>query len=185
MQLDDLAIRNLCLEQYQQADNMTDEISAVAMLANLDCPEREQVLTAFYARWQHEPLVVDKWFALQATSQLPDTLVRVKLLLHHPAFTIKNPNKVRALIGAFCQANPVRFHEVSGAGYVFLADQVLEIDALNPQIAARLLGVLSHWRRYDDHRQDLMKYQLERILKAPRLSPDVYEIATKSLGDKD
>ena len=185
MQLDDPAIRTLCMEQYRHAGNMTDELSALGMLASCDCPERGEALATFFERWQHEPLVVDKWFTLQATSQLPGTLAEVKALLNHKAFSIKNPNKVRALIGAFCQGNPVRFHAANGAGYAFLADQVLVLNAINPQIAARLLSAFTRWRKYDADRRLRMQVQLERILNVADLSPDVYEIAAKSLDNKN
>ncbi|MDX1655019.1 MAG: aminopeptidase N [Candidatus Competibacteraceae bacterium] len=181
MRLDDPRLLELGVQQFEQAGNMTDRIGALGVLADLDRPQRGPALATFYEQWRGEPLVVDKWFALQATSSVPDTLDRVKELLDHPAFTLKNPNKVRALIGAFAQGNPVRFHDTSGAGYAFLADRILELDPFNPQIAARLSGALTRWRRYDPHRQALMRQQLERLLAAPRLSPDVYEIAAKSL----
>jgi aminopeptidase N len=172
----------LCTEQFRHADNMTDQVSALGTLANADCRERVEALSAFYEQWKAEPLVLDKWLAIQATSRLPGTLAEVRRLTRHPAFNIRNPNKVRSLIGAFCQSNPVRFHDASGAGYAFLADYVLELNGLNPQVAARLLGAMTRWRRYDAVRQALMKAQLERILAAPGLSKDVYEIAAKSLA---
>jgi aminopeptidase N len=185
MQLQEPFARELCHKQYHGANNMTDQLSALGMLANCDCPERGEVLAAFQERWKDEPLVLDKWFTLQATSQLPGTLVEVKGLLHHPAFSIKNPNKVRALIGAFCQSNPVRFHQADGAGYEFLTEQILILNAINPQMAARLLAAFTHWRKYDVNRQYLMRSQLERILQSPALSPDVYEIVSKSLGKEN
>jgi aminopeptidase N len=181
MQLGEATIRQRCLKQYQTANNMTDALSALSMLANCDCPERRPTLADFYQRWQQEPLVLDKWFMIQATSELPGTLDEVKTLLQHPAFNLKNPNKVRALIGAFCQGNPVRFHAIDGSGYTFLTEQVLTLNTVNPQIAARLMGSFTRWRKYDPQRQALMRKQLERILSAPQLSPDVYEIAAKSL----
>ena len=182
MQLDDPTTLELCLHQFRTADNMTDEIGALGLLANRECKERQPALETFFQRWQHEPLVVDKWLALQATSQLPGALGEVKSLMKHPAFNLKNPNKVRSLIGSFCQANPVRFHAVDGAGYAFLADQVLALNAMNPQVAARLLGALTRWHKYDTARQRLMRRHLERILAASDLSPDVYEITAKSLS---
>jgi aminopeptidase N len=185
MQLQEPFARELCYKQYQGADNMTDQLSALGMLANCDCPERGEALVAFHERWKDEPLVLDKWFTLQATSQLPGTLTEVKGLLHHPAFSIKNPNKVRALIGAFCQSNPVRFHQADGAGYEFLTGQVLILNAINPQMAARLLTAFTRWRKYDVNRQYFMRSQLERILQSPALSPDVYEIVSKSLGKEN
>jgi aminopeptidase N len=168
--------------QFEQANNMTDVVSALALLANTDGPERTEALAAFYRKWKDDVLVVDKWLSLQATSRLPDTLHEVKGLTQHPAFNLKNPNKVRALIGAFCHSNPARFHDASGAGYEFLADNVLRLNALNPQIAARLLHAVIRWRKYDAGRQALMKGQLERVLATPDLSKDVYEIAAKSLA---
>lgn len=182
MQLDSAEVRALCLAQFHGAGNMTDQLGALAPLANCAGPERAEALAAFYARWRHEALVVDKWLSLQATSRLPGTLEVVHQLMTHEAFTLRNPNKVRALIGAFSQANPQYFHAVDGSGYTFLADRVLELNAFNPQIAARLMAAFTRWRQYDPIRQQGMRGQLERILAAPALSPDVYEIAAKSLG---
>ncbi|MEJ2509493.1 MAG: aminopeptidase N [Gammaproteobacteria bacterium] len=183
MELDEDAgdIQARCLDQFESANNMTDALGALGTLVHHDIPARERALNAFYDRWQDDPQVVDKWFALQAGSRLPDTLARVKALMNHPAFKLTNPNKVRALIGRFCQGNPVRFHAADGSGYAFLADQVLALDGLNPQIAARLLGAMSRWRRYDEARGALMRAQLERVRSHPGISKDVYEIAAKSL----
>jgi aminopeptidase N len=182
MTLEEAEIVRRCFDQFSRADNMTDVSAALACLANSEAPEREEALEAFYQKWQHDPLVMDKWFTLQATSKRPDTLENVKRLMVHPAFNIKNPNKVRALIGAFCHGNPARFHDRSGAGYVFHGDQVLALDSLNPQVAARLLGAATRWRKYDEERQKMMRAQLERIVAAPGISRDVYEIASKSLA---
>ncbi len=175
-------VRALGLAQFEQADNMTDVLAALSVLANCDCPEREHALTEFEKKWRGEALVMDKWFSLQATSRLPGTLDRVRELMAHEKFDPRNPNKIRSLIGAFCHANPVRFHAADGAGYAFLADQVIDIDRRNPQIAARLLGSLSRWRRFDPERQALMKSTLERILSSEKLSKDTYEIASKTLA---
>lgn len=172
----------LCVDQFLFGGNMTNVMAGLVNLANMDCPERGEALAYFSERWKHDPLVMDKWLAIQATSRLPDTLDVVKGLMEHPAFTITNPNKVRALIGAFSQGNALRFHEASGAGYVFLADRVLQIDALNPQIAARLVNPFTQWKRYDEKRKALMQTQLERIEKTPKLSKDVYEVVSKSLA---
>jgi len=182
MCLEDVSIRELCFNQFQQADNMTDAMSALLALVYTGAQQRQEALDAFYSKWRDDALVLDKWLSVQATAPLPGTLSRVRELMGHPAFSIKNPNKVRALIGAFCGGNPVCFHEPSGAGYRFLADRVLEINPLNPQIAARLLGNLSRWRRYDTGRQALMRAQLERIRKTKQLSRDVYEVVVKSLS---
>ncbi|MDG4549563.1 MAG: aminopeptidase N [Candidatus Contendobacter sp.] len=182
MQLDAAESRASCLEQFHAADNMTDQLGALAALVNDDSPERAEALAIFYQRWRREALVVDKWLSLQATSSLPGTLAVVRNLMAHEAFSLRNPNKVRALIGAFSQANPWHFHAADGSGYTFLADRILELDAFNPQIAARLMAAFTRWRKYDPMRQERMREQLERILAAPALSPDVYEIAIKSLG---
>ena len=172
--------------QLNLATNMTDTMAALNALLNDPRESAQQkvpaALEAFHQRWRHEPLVVNQWFQAQALCSLPGGLQRVQRLMEHPAFDIKNPNKVRAVIGAFCSANPVNFHCVEGKGYEFLAEQVLTLNTLNPQIASRLLAPLSKWRRYPKERQQLMRAQLERIVKAPDLSKDVYEIARKSLG---
>ena len=174
--------RGWCMSQFQNADNMTDVLAALACFTHTDCPEREQAIAEFYQRWKHDTLVLDKWFSLQAMSQLPGTLASVETLMAHPAFDLKNPNKVRSLIGAFSHGNQARFHEASGAGYRFIADRVVEIDPINPQVAARLMGGFSRWRKFDAARQGLMKLELERILATSRLSKDVYEIASKTLA---
>jgi len=182
MALEDRPALALCLAQYQAADNMTDRMGALRPLAHGSLVEKEEMLADFYHCWQDDPLVLDKWFSLQATAPLPDTLDRVQRLMASPAFSIKNPNRVRALIGAFAAGNPICFHAASGAGYAFLAEQVLELDPINSQIAARLLGNFSRWRRFDTGRQTLMQAQLERVAARPGLSRDVYEVAAKSLA---
>jgi len=179
-ELEDADVRELCMGQFSKGTNMTDVMASLASLANNPCPEREKALELFYQKWKHDPLVMDKWLSLQAASRLPDTLETVKRLTRHPAFNIKNPNKVRALIGAF-SSNAVRFHDRTGAGYAFLADHVVAIDAMNPQIAARLVSAFTLWKRYDEKRGALMKGQLERIRKTPKLSKDAYEVVSKSL----
>ena len=176
------SLRALITEQYYEADNMTDRMAALALLGDRDGAERDNALTDFYNRYENDPLVIDKWFALQARSTRPDTLSTVKSLLEHPKFSRSNPNKVRALIGVFAGGNPVRFHAADGSGYRFLADQVLALNGTNPQVAARLLPPLGRWRRFDEGRQALMRGELERILAANSLSKDVYEIASKSVA---
>jgi aminopeptidase N len=171
----------LCMRQYSSGSNMTDVMAALAELSNYPGPEREEVVEDFFQRWKNDPLVVDKWFALQATSSLDDTLDRVKRLLQHPSFSLKNPNRVRSLIGAFCSGNHVRFHEASGAGYRFLTEQLIVIDRANPQIAARLVAPLINWKKYDLSRQKLMLEQLERLALLTNLSNDLYEIVKKSM----
>ena len=173
--------RNVCFTQLEKSHNMTDTLAALSSLAQHDWSETDDYLQRFYQQWQHDPQVIDKWFAIQAGSRLPDTLQRVKTLLNHPAFRFTNPNKVRALIGRFCMANQVRFHAADGEGYRFLTDQVLALDKINPQMAARLVSTLSRWRRFDANRQDLMQTELKRILSAPEISKDTFEIVSKSL----
>ncbi|MBV8089748.1 MAG: aminopeptidase N C-terminal domain-containing protein, partial [Alphaproteobacteria bacterium] len=172
----------LAKAQFDAKANMTDVLAALTVLADLDRPERPAALARFYAAWSHDDLVIDKWFALQARSSLPTTPDRVRELTRHPAFERKNPNRVRALVGAFAQGNQVRFHDPSGAGYALLADEVMALDPLNPTTAARLVQPLGAWRRHDPARQTLMREQLERILVTQNLSENTYEMVTKSLG---
>ena len=181
MELADDEVRALCLAQYEGSDNMTETFAALGLLANCDCPEREPALARFYEKWRDESLVIDKWLAVQATSRLPGTLARVRELLAHPSFDIRVPNKVYALIRAFA-ANHVRFHAADGAGYEFLADQVLALDRLNPQVAARMARSFDRWKRFDPARQALAGAQLARIRDAQGLSRDVAEIVSKALA---
>jgi aminopeptidase N len=181
MELESTEAYALAAEQFAAADNMTDRMAALASLANSQAPARDPALERFYADWKHEPLVVDKWLAVQATARLPDTLARVERLMHHEAFDIRNPNKVYALIRAFC-ANHVRFHAADGAGYAFGADRVLELDGLNPQIAARIARSFDRWRKFDAGRQAQARAALERIRAKDGLSKDVAEVVTKALA---
>jgi aminopeptidase N len=166
---------------FAGARNATDEVSALAMLAEVRSPERDQAFERFYERWKGDHLVIDNWFAYQAASSLPTTLATVKRLTRHPLFSIKNPNKVRALIGTFASANPVSFNRADGKGYEFIADRVLEIDAFNPQVAARLLSAFRSWKALEPERRRLAKKALQRISKAKPLSHDVYEIVGRML----
>jgi aminopeptidase N len=191
-------LRNLCLAylaasdgaagaarakaQFDAGRNMTDVLAALGVLVDLDRPERAAALAAFFERWQGEELVIDKWFALQAMSSLPDAPARVHALARHPAFDLRNPNRARALIGAFSAGNQVRFHDAGGAGYAFLADQVIALDPINATTAARTVQALGAWRRHDPARQALMKRELERILAVPGLSKNTYEMVSKSLA---
>ncbi|HET9107710.1 MAG TPA: aminopeptidase N [Steroidobacteraceae bacterium] len=192
------ALRNACLAymaaaggpqslrlakaQFDRAANMTDVLAALAVLSEVACPERAEALEAFHARWRGDALVLDKWFAIQAISALPDTLQEVRRLAAHPDFDLRNPNRVRALMGSFCSGNQVRFHTASGAGYDFLADMILALDPLNPQVAARLIAPLGQWRRMDAGRQEKMRAALQRIADAPRLSRNTGEMAGRSLA---
>ena len=178
----DEAAETLAAEHYYAADNMTDKMAALALLSDMTGPARLRALDHFYDRFHGDNLVVDKWLALQATSARPEALDDVRRLLQHSAFNLRQPNKVRALIGSFAGANPLRFHGSDGAGYGFVGDQVLALDPLNPQVAARLVGALSRWRRVDGARQALMKAELERLLATEPLSRDVWEIASKALA---
>ncbi len=170
-----------CVSQYQNADNMTDRLVALGLLVGLPGEHGEAALQDFYQRFHQDTLVLDKWFSIQATSKRSNTLERVRALSEHEAFSMKNPNKVRALWGAFCMSNPVRFHDSAGEGYVFLADCVLRMDTLNPQIASRLAGGFAQCSRLVEPNRSLMQGQLERILNTPGLSRDTYEIVSKSL----
>ncbi len=182
MSLDPLPIeiQNLCSRQYQQATNMTDAIAALSNLVNLDNEIKELALGDFYKKWVNEPLVLDKWFTIQAMSYLESTLDNIRQLTNNPSFAMSNPNKVRALIGMFCSSNHVRFHDKSGAGYRFLADKIEELNSINPQIAARLVSPFINWRKYDSKRQELMQHELDRLLAIKDLSRNVYEIVSKS-----
>ncbi|PTC01242.1 aminopeptidase N [Thalassospira xiamenensis] len=171
---------DLAAEQYRTADNMTDRMAALSVLNHLDHPGRAEALADFEARFGTDTVVMDKWFGLQAMSSRDDTLSRVKDLMSHPLFTMRNPNKVRSLIGAFAMANPRHFHAADGSGYAFYTDRLIELDDINPQVAARLCAPLGKWAKYDEARADLMKAALDRILVKPDISRDLYEIASKS-----
>ncbi|WP_282604878.1 aminopeptidase N [Pelagibius sp. Alg239-R121] len=171
----------LAVAQSRNTDNMTDRMAALSLLTDTDAPAREVCLEAFYQRYKDDALVVDKWLSLEAMSVLPGTLKRVEDLLQHEAFSLTNPNKVRALIGVFAAGNPLCFHQADGSGYRFLAERIVELDRINPQAAARLVAPLGRWSRYDAGRQNLMRAALESILAAGELSPDVYELTSKSL----
>jgi aminopeptidase N len=161
---------------------MTDTQAALSLLSATTSPARDEAFKTFYAQWKGEALMVDKWFALQATSTRPQTLDDVTALMKHEAFTLENPNRARSLIAALGMSNPLRFHEASGRGYAFLGEQVRTLDVFNPQIAARMLTPLTRWKRQDPPRQALMKQELQRILDREGCSKDVYEIVTKSLA---
>jgi aminopeptidase N len=167
--------------QFAESRNLTDETAALAILSELDVPERAAALAHFYERWKDDHLVIDSWFAYQAAAPLAGTLAVVKRLTQHPLFSIKNPNKVRALIGTFAVANPVNFNRPDGKGYDFVADRVLELDAFNPQIAARMLSTFRGWRMLEPVRRAAAKRTLQRVAKTKPLSNDVFEIVSKML----
>lgn len=177
---------HVAAQQFEQAlsHNMTDTLAALSVLTHLDTKAATNALEQFYAKWQHDPLVVNKWFSIQAQSRKLTTLSTVKHLLKHPAFSLKNPNNVYALIGTFSY-NQARFHDKKGAGYQLITEIVLKLNQLNPQIAARILKPLTNWQRYDEERRTLMKQALITINQAGSLSKDVYELVTKSLTYSD
>ncbi|MGH1485949.1 MAG: aminopeptidase N [Cellvibrionaceae bacterium] len=185
MLLDEPEIHKICIQQYQVANNMTDAMSALRLVVHSDSKDLEKdkaaILSQFYEKWQAESLVVNQWLSVQASAPNMTTLSTVKKLLGHESFLLTNPNKVRALIGAFCN-NLVSFHQSSGEGYQFLSEQIVQLNNINPQIAARLLTPLTRWKKYPLKQQKLMKQALEDILSVEDLSKDVYEVVTKSLS---
>ena len=181
-QLNTPETQKLMAKQFKTARNMTDQIAALGFIINSQHPEQSHYLASFYQQWQQDALVIDKWFALQATTSHAQTFNNVQQLLEHPAFDLKNPNRMRSLIGSFSRGNPVCYHAKNGEGYQFLADHVILLNSINPQIASRMLTTLTQWQRFDHTRQKLMKIQLERIVKTSNISKDVYELASKSLG---
>ncbi len=178
---DDEAAAGLADTHYRTATNMTEMIAGLAALTRIESPLRERAFTHFHDRFRGDPLVLDKWMGLQAGSPLPETATAVAALMKHPAFDIKNPNRVRALVGAFA-ANHLRFHDRSGSGYRLVGQVIRTLDPLNPLVAARLGGVFETWRRYDGVRQTLMRAELETILAQKGLSPNLFEVASKILG---
>ncbi|MBY0579148.1 MAG: aminopeptidase N [Burkholderiales bacterium] len=180
MEIPEKDIVAACCEQFAKSVNMTESLAALQALAGLDCLERTFSLDAFYEKWKKDALVLDKWFSIQATSPLPGTLDIVKSLASHKAFDAKNPNKVRALIGAFAHSNPLHFH--TEAGYEFISEWVLAIDRLNPQVASRLASAFSRWKRIEPRRGTTMKRHLELMLGSSALSRDTFEIVSKSLS---
>jgi len=169
--------------QYDQANNMTERAAALKALLHMPTAKEAAALRleAFYTRFESESLVVNMWLQMQATQDTPDALAAVQKLMQHPAFDINNPNKCRSVIGAFCMQNPAGFHRGDGAGYQFLAEQVIRLNALNPQIASRLVGPLSHWRKLDKKHGSLMRKALQQVADAENLSKDVFEVVSKSL----
>ena len=189
------SLRNTCLAylsaegdpvrakaQFDAGGNMTDVLAALSVLSGIDCAERTQALAAFHKAWRDDPLVLDKWFGIQAVSPLPDTMGAVRALAEHPDFDLRNPNRVRSLVGSFA-VNQVRFHAADGAGYRFLADMIIRLDPANPQIAARMVSPLGQWRRYDAGRLALMKGELGRIVSLAGVSKNTFEMASKSLAE--
>lgn len=169
------------LAAYEAADNMTDRMAALSALNDQPGAARDKAMTAFHDRYAENTLTLDKWFVLTATAPIPTALADIQAAMSDPAFTLTNPNKARALIGAFASANPMAFHAADGAGYRFFTDQILAIDRLNPQIAARMLAPLGRWKNMDAARQAQMQSALQRILSEKGISRDIFEIADKAL----
>jgi len=190
------SLKNLCLSylvelpqgvrlaetQLAGSNNMTDTLAALSSLVYTGAAAAEAEMASFEAKWRHDSLVMDKWFSLHATRPGADTVDRVASLMDKPTFSLTHPNKVRALIGAFAMANPTGFHTLSGAGYRFVADRVIDLNRLNPQVAARIASAFNCWKRYDPVRQSLMQSELKRMGATPNLSPDVAEIVGNALG---
>jgi len=181
MDLGDGAALAACLRQLESADNMTDALAALSAIANCDCAERRPALDAFYDKWRDEPLVVDKWLGTEALSRLPGTVERVRDLTRHPAFTLQNPNKVYALLGSF-GSNQVHFHAADGAGYRLMTEQALALDAINPQVASRMVRNFERYRRYEPGRRSFMREALEDIAAQPGLSRETGEVVGKALA---
>jgi len=167
----------------QRATSMTDTQAALGLLANTTGKARDDAFAAFYARWKGEALMIDKWFALQAMTTRKSALDDIATLAKHEAFSLENPNRARSIIVSLGMSNPLHFHDASGRGYTFLADQVRTLDAFNPQIAARLMTPLTRWKRQNPARQALMQAELRKILARDGVSKDVFEITTKALAD--
>ena len=180
--LDDATSRALAFLEFRRAENMTDAMAALACLSNSAGAERERALSMFYDKWKDEALVVDKWFHVQATSWLPGTLAHVKALMSHAAFDLRNPNRVRSLLHAFAMGNPLHFHAADGGGYRWIAEQVLVLDRLNPQVAARLARAFDRWKKYDAGRQAQARAALESIRGAQGLSGNVAEVVGRALA---
>jgi aminopeptidase N len=170
-------------QQFESADNMTDRMAALATLSLHDVPQRTAALDGFYQRHSGDPLIVDKWFSLQAAMPDPGTLDRVRALTNHPAFSLGNPNRVRALIGAFAQANQTQFNRIDGAGYDFVADIIIALDAKNPQVASRMSTAFRSWRALEATRRARAQAALQRIASTPTLSRDVRDIVERALAD--
>jgi aminopeptidase N len=177
---DDDAAAGLADAHYRTATNMTDMIVGLAALTRMESSRRDSAFTNFHDRFKNDPLVMDKWMGLQAGSILPETVLSVRELMKHPAFDIRNPNRVRALIGAF-SVNHLRFHGADGGGYALVGEVIRTLDPINPQVSARLAGSFESWKRYDAGRQALMQTELEKIKVLPGISPNLFEIVSKML----
>lgn len=181
-EIDDKEVHALAAGQYSQANNMTDRVASLAALTNSSAKDKVKALKGFYTEFKDEALVVDKWFALQATARTTD-VNSVRSLMAHPAFTLKNPNRARSLIFSFCSGNPSAFHAQDGSGYFFWAEQVIALNAINPQVAARLARTLDRWRKFTPALQEKMQQALQQVADTPDLSRDVHEVISKALAN--
>ncbi len=181
-ELQDSQAFKIMQDQLDHAGNMTDRIAALAAMVNHQAPGVRQALAQFYAEFEDEPLVIDKWFTLQAAAPATD-VAAVRKLMQHPAFNLKNPNRARSLIFAFCNSNPAQFHATDGSGHAFWAEQVMALNAINPQVAARLARTLDRWRKYKPALQHSMRSALEKVAASKKLSKDVAEVINKSLAN--
>jgi aminopeptidase N len=195
-QVDKRRIKNVCLgylahhssaaklirQQYASSDNMTDTLGALKAAQEASLPLFDELMADFESIWSNDPLVLDKWFSLHASTHRDDILTRLELLANHSQFNINNPNRVRSLIGTFAFYNPMGFHAIDGSGYRFVTDYLLKLDKINPQICARLVTPLTQWQRLDLTRQNLIRLQLARLLDNTSLSKDVFEKVSKSLN---
>ena len=175
-------IANLCLHKVRSADNMTNAIAALSALAHSEHPLKVDALDFFYERWKHEALVLDKWFAVQASAPQNNTLDHVRSLLQHADFSMSNPNRVRSVIGVFCHGNHRNFHAADGSGYAFAAEQVIALDSTNAQIAARLARCFDRWRRFDESHQRHAEKALQTIIDSESLSKDTHEVVSRALS---
>ncbi|MDZ7737364.1 MAG: aminopeptidase N C-terminal domain-containing protein [Gammaproteobacteria bacterium] len=182
-EFDPQALEEYCRLQYEWADNMTDSLAALAAINDIQGPVRKALFSDFELRWNDNALVMDKWFRLQATARRDDILKQLEMLMRYPIFSLRNPNRVRAVIGAFSVDNMPGLHKADGSGYKFIADHVLKLDKLNGQLSARLVSCLTRWRRYESKRSALMRSELERIAQAQTLSSNLYEVVSKSLAE--
>ena len=182
MAIDDSTARALTFLEFRRAENMTDAMAALTCLAESAGAERDRALAMFYDKWKDEALVVDKWFRVQAMSDLPGAIARVETLLAHPAFDLRNPNRARSVLHAFAIDNPVHFHAADGSGYRFVAGKIVELDRLNPQIASRLARAFDRWGKFDAGRQAHARAALEAIRGDGGLSADVAEVVSRALA---
>jgi aminopeptidase N len=179
--LDEPDTTAIAARQFDAATGMTDYEAAFMTLVDLVSPETEDAIASFYERWKDEPLVLDKWFRMQAMSSAPNAFDRVVALSQHPDFHLANPNRARSLLYTFAAGNPTGFHRADGAAYRFVGDMIAQIDEINPQVASRIVSSFNQWKRYEPHRSALMKAELERIASRPTISKDVGEIVERAL----